>query len=144
MKAILTILFLVVFPVLAKAGDMTASAFSAMLENATLEGTWAPVAGERIGEEKADRYRIARAVEKGEGKWDIVWKVRHEGRLVDYPIAAGVKFAGDVAVLVLDTVPVGDGGAWSARVMFHDGVYTGRWWNAAGKGGTVSGVVKRG
>lgn len=143
MKTILTILFLAVFPLLARAGDMTAATFSAMLENATLEGTWAPVAGERIGEEKADRYQIARAVEKGGGKWDIVWKVRHQGQPVDYPIAAEVRFASDVAVLVLDEVPVGDGATWSARVMFHDGVYTGRWWNAAGKGGTVSGIIRK-
>jgi hypothetical protein len=46
-------------------------------------------------------------------------------------------------VLVLDEVPVGDGATWSARVMFHDGVYTGRWWNAAGKGGTVSGIIRK-
>lgn len=122
---------------------MNDASFTAMLENVTLDGTWAPVAGERVGVEKPDRYQIARAVPKGGEKWDIVWKVRHQGKLVDYPFPAVVKFAGDVAVLVLDEVPVGDGGTWSARVMFHDGVYTGRWWNATGKGGTVSGVVKR-
>jgi hypothetical protein len=144
MKTTLSCLCLLLFPFLARSGEMTAAIFSAMLENATLEGTWAPVAGDRVGEEKGDRYQIARAVEKDGEKWDIVWKVRHQGRIVDYPIAAVVKFAGDVAVLVLDEVPVGDGGTWSARVMFHDGVYTGRWWNGQGKGGTVSGLVKRG
>lgn len=144
MKTTLFCLCLLLLPFLARSGEMTAGAFAAMLENATLEGTWAPVAGDRVGEEKADRYQIARAVAKGGGKWDIVWKVRHQGKLIDYPIATEVKFAGDVAVLVLDEVPVGDGGSWSARVMFHDGVYTGRWWNGQGKGGTVSGVVKRG
>jgi hypothetical protein len=116
MKTFLFCLCLLLLPLLARSGEMTAATFSTMLENATLEGTWAPVAGERIGEEKADRYQIARAV---------------------------VKFAGDVAVLVLDEVPVGDGATWSARVMFHDGVYTGRWWNAAGKGGTVSGIIRK-
>ncbi len=144
MKPTLFCLCLLLVPFLSRSAEMTAATFAAMLENATLEGTWAPVSGERVGEEKADRYQISRAVEKGGEKWDIVWKVRHQGQLVDYPIAAEVKFAGDVAVLVLDAVPVGDGGTWSARVMFHEGVYTGRWWNAAGKGGTVSGVVKRG
>lgn len=143
MKTTLFGLCFLLFPFLARSAEMNAATFAAMLENATLEGTWAPVAGDRVGEEKADRYQVARAVEKGGGKWDIVWKVRHQGKLIDYPIAAEVKFAADVAVLVLDAVPVGDGGTWWARVMFHDGVYTGRWWNAAGKGGTVSGVVKR-
>jgi hypothetical protein len=55
-----------------------------------------------------------------------------------------VNFAGDAAVLVLDDVPVGDGKTWSARVMFHGDTDTGRWWNAQGNGGTVSGVIKRG
>lgn len=143
MKTTLSCLCLLLVPFLARSAEMTAATFAAMLENATLEGTWAPVAADRVGEEKADRYQIARAVEKGGGRWDIVWKVRHQGKLIDYPIAAEVKFAGDVALLVLDEVPVGDGGTWSARVMFHDGVYTGRWWNAAGKGGTVSGIIRK-
>lgn len=108
MKTTLSCLCLLLFPLLARSAEMSAATFAAMLENATLEGTWAPVAGDRVGEEKADRYQIARAVEKGGGKWDIVWKVRHQGKLIDYPIAAEVKFAGDVAVLVLDEVPVGD------------------------------------
>lgn len=123
---------------------MTDSSFAAMLENATLEGTWAPIAGQRIGEEKADRYQIARAEAKGGDRWSIVWKVRHQGQVIDYSIPAVVKFAGDAAVLVLDDVPVGDGKTWSARVMFHGETYTGRWWNGQGKGGTVSGVIRRG
>src|SRR5262245_22555833 len=47
--------------------------FIAMLKNATLKGSWAPVTGGRLGGEKGDdSYKIAR-VEKGEGgKWNVV------------------------------------------------------------------------
>ena len=51
----------------------TEAKFIAMLKNATLKGTWAPVQQGKLGSEKGgDSYRIAR-VEKGEGdKWSIV------------------------------------------------------------------------
>lgn len=125
----------------ARSEEITAAAFSAMLENATLEGTWAPVADQ--ASDKADRYQVVRAEAKSGDQWAIVWKVRHQGQVIDYPIPAVVKFAGDSAVLILDEVPVGDGNTWSARVLFHDDTYTGRWWNGQGKGGTVSGLIKR-
>ncbi len=131
-------------PFAAHCEDLTETAFVEMLDNVTLEGTWAPISGQGIGEEKADRYQVARAEPKGGDRWNIVWKVRHQGQVVEYPIPSVVRFAGDVAVLVLDDVPVGDGRTWSARVMFHEGTYTGRWWNRQGKGGTVSGVIKKG
>lgn len=140
---LLTILLLMLLPLVARGGEMDATEFSAMLENATLEGTWAPVSGDGSAGEKPDRYHIVRADPKGGDRWAIVWKVRVQGQVVEYPIATTVKFAGDVAVLVLDEVPVGDGSTWSARIMFHDDTYTGRWWNANGKGGTVSGLIQR-
>lgn len=65
---------------------------------------------------------------------------------IEFPIPASVKFAGDTSVLILDNVRAGPGGAnWSARVMFFDDVYTGRWWEKANKehGGTISGTITR-
>jgi hypothetical protein len=53
-----------------------------------------------------------------------------------------LRFAGDAAVLALDDVPVGEGKAYSARILFHGDVYTGRWWGADGEGGLVSGTVR--
>jgi hypothetical protein len=122
--------------------------FIAMLKNATLKGTWAPVQQGRLGSERGDdAYRIAR-VEKGEGgKWSIVSIFTVRDRQVEFPISASVKFAGDTAVLILDNTRAGPGRAnWSARVMFHDDVYTGRWWETANRehGGTIAGTVSRG
>lgn len=129
-------------------GDAEVEAkFIAMLKNATLKGTWAPVTQGKLGGEKGDdNYRIAR-VEKVEGdKWSIVSKFTVGDRQIEFPIAAKVKFAGDAAVLILDNARASPGKAnWSARVMFHDDVYVGRWWETANKehGGTISGTITR-
>src|SRR5262249_32073152 len=123
------------------------SKFIAMLKNATLKGSWAPVTLGKLGGEKGDdSYRIAR-VEKIEGdKWSIVSVFSVQNRQIEFPIAATVKFAGDTAVLILDNARAAPGKAnWSARVMFHDDVYAGRWWETNNKehGGTISGTITR-
>src|SRR6478672_3912272 len=72
--------------------------FIAMLKNATLKGTWAPVAQGRLGAEKGDdSYRIAR-VEKMEGdKWKVVSIFHFQNQDMEFPIPCSVKFAGDAA-----------------------------------------------
>jgi hypothetical protein len=127
-------------------GDVEAK-FIAMLKNATLKGTWAPVAGGQLGKEKGDdSYKIAR-VEKGEGgKWSVVSVFNFQGKEMQFPIPCTVKFAGDTAVLILDNVRAGPGKAnWTARVMFFDDTYAGRWWETANKehGGTIAGTITR-
>jgi hypothetical protein len=121
--------------------------FVAMLKNATLKGTWAPVAQGKLGGERGDdSYRIARVEKKENDKWSIVSVFAVRNQEVEFPIAASVKFAGDTAVLILDDVKAGPGKAnWSARIMFHDDVYTGRWWETSNKehGGTISGTITR-
>lgn len=134
-------------PALAQGDADVEAKFVAMLKNATLKGSWAPVQQGRLGGEKGnDSYRIARA-EKGEdGKWAIVSVFTMRDRQVEFPIAASVKFAGDTAVLILDNARAGGGNAnWSARIMFHEDVYTGRWWQTDNPehGGTIAGTITR-
>lgn len=127
-------------------GDIEAK-FIAMVKNSTLKGTWAPVASGALGGERKDEgYRIARAEKKPDGKWAIVSVFKVGDREIEFPIEASVKFAGDTAVLILDNTRAGPGKAnWSARVMFFDDVYTGRWWETQNKehGGTIAGTVTR-
>ena len=127
-------------------GDVEAK-FTAMLKHATLKGTWAPVAGGKLGAEKGnDTYQIARAEKSADGKWSVVSVFKLGDRTVEFPIPCTVKFAGDTAILILDNVKTGQGSAqWSARVMFHDDVYAGRWWETANKehGGTINGTITR-
>jgi hypothetical protein len=69
-----------------------------------------------------------------------------QGQEVEFPFPVTVKFAGDVAVLIMDNIPLGDGETWSARVLFHDDVYAGSWWgkDKAEKSGVISGTITRG
>jgi hypothetical protein len=119
--------------------------FIAMLKNSTLKGTWAPVQQNQLGAEKKDEgYRIVRAEKKDGDKWAIVSLFEFQGKEVEYPIPAVVRFAGDTAVLILDNVQAGPGKQnWSARILFHENVYTGRWWETANKehGGTIAGTI---
>jgi|GEM_PF-764294 len=149
MKPFLLILALSLAPGSAFAqgdADMEAK-FVAMLKNSTLKGTWAPITQGQLGSEKKDEvYRIVRAEKKDGDNWAIVSLFEFNGQTVEYPIPATVKFAGDTAVLILNNVRAGPGKAnWSARVMFHDDVYTGRWWETANRehGGTISGTLVR-
>lgn len=123
------------------------SRFIAMVKNSTLKGTWAPIMGGQLGtEKKDDAYRIVRAEKKDGDNWAIVSLFEFNGQQVEFPIPAVVKFAGDTAILILNNVRAGPGKAnWSARVMFHDDVYTGRWWETANRehGGTISGTITR-
>jgi len=123
------------------------SKFIAMVKNSTLKGTWAPIMGGQLGSEKKDQaYRIVRAEKKEGDKWEIVSLFEYNGQQIEHPIQATVKFAGDTAVLILDNVRASPGKSnLSARVMFHDDVYTGRWWETANRehGGTISGTVSR-
>ena len=151
MKAIRFNCFLLAFTIaagvssLAQGNTNVETNFIGMLKNATLKGTWAPVQQGQLGAQKADEgYRIAR-VEKKEGdKWLLVSLVNYQGKEIEYPFPAVVKFAGDTAVLILDNVRAGQGAAnWSARVLFHENVYTGRWWETANRehGGTIAGTI---
>jgi hypothetical protein len=119
--------------------------FIAMLKNSTLKGTWAPVHQGQLGSEKKDEgYRIVRAEKKDDDKWAIVSLFEFQGRQIEYPIPAVVRFAGDTAVLILDNVQAGPGKQnWSARILFHENVYTGRWWETENKehGGTIAGTI---
>lgn len=148
LATVMVCLFTATGGAVAEEGDAEMEAkFIAMLKNATLKGTWAPVQKGKLGGERGDdSYRIAR-VEKGEGgKWSIVSVFNVQNKQVEFPIPASVKFAGDTAVLMLDNVRAGPGGAnWSARIMFHDDVYVGRWWETANRehGGTISGTITR-
>ena len=121
--------------------------FIAMLKNATLKGSWAPVQQNRLGVEQGnDSYRIARAEKSEGGKWSIVSVFTVQGKQVELPLPASVKFAGDTAVLILDNVRAGQGKTnWSARVMFHEDVYAGRWWETANRehGGIITGTITR-
>ena len=129
------------------ASELTAAeaAFAAMLKNATLKGSWAPIDKRLLGEEKQDGYRIVRAEKIKGSQWSLISRFTFQGKEINVPFPVTVHFAGDAAVMALDTIPLGDGSVWSARILFHDDVYAGSWWGAdkATKSGVVSGTITR-
>lgn len=121
-----------------------AAAFAAMLENATLKGTWAPVDKRLLGDNQEDGYHIVRATKKDGDQWEVLYRMKVQGKEIDFPLPVTVKFAGDAAVMILDNSPVGIGQTWSARILFHDDVYAGSWWSPdKQKSGIVSGTITR-
>jgi len=151
MKSIRFNLFLLAFTIaagvssLAQGNTNVETNFIAMLKNATLKGTWAPVQQGQLGAQKVDEgYRIARVEKKTGDNWVLVSLINYQGKEIEHPFPAVVKFAGDTAVLILDNVRAGkDAANWSARVLFHENVYTGRWWETANRdhGGTIVGTI---
>ncbi len=144
-RRLLALVFLLAAPI-AHADDAAAAekTFSAMLTNATLNGTWAPIDKRLLGDDQDDRYHIVRATKAEGDQWVIVSRMKIQGQEIDVPIPVTIKFAGDTAVMILDNVPVGPGQTWSARILFHDDVYAGSWWGAGKKkGGIVSGTITR-
>jgi hypothetical protein len=118
--------------------------FSAMLKGATLKGTWAAVGPVGLGEDKQDGYQIVEAKKVKGDKWVMVSRFEYKGQQMDIPVPVVIKFAGDTAVMILNDLPTGDGATWSARILFHNDVYTGSWWESTRKkGGILSGIVSR-
>lgn len=120
-------------------------AFAAMLTDATLNGTWAPIDKSLLGDDRKDGYHIVRATKKEGDQWILVSRMTFQGQEFEIPIPVTVKFAGDTAVMILNDLPLGDGTTWSARILFHDDVYAGSWWgaNKEEKSGIVSGTITR-
>lgn len=117
--------------------------FSAMLKNATLEGSWVPVSGAQAGEQKVDSYRVIRAKKIAAEQWQIVSRINYQGQEIEVPIPVTVKWAGDTAVVILDQVETGGGKSYSARVLFHNDRYAGSWWGKEQPGGLISGTITR-
>lgn len=118
--------------------------FAAMLKGATLMGTWAAVGPVGLGDDKQDGYQIVEAKKVKGDKWVMVSKFKYKGQELNIPVPVVVKFAGDTAVMILNNLPTGDGATWSARILYHNDVYTGSWWESTKKkGGILSGVISR-
>lgn len=147
MKRVLFTIFALAMAVPFSLADDTkkqAEAFSAMLKNAKLNGTWAPIDKRLLGDDQEDGYHIVSATHKEGDTWTIVSRMKFQGQSVNFPIPVTVKFAGDSAVMILNKMPIGPGQTWSARILFHDDVYAGSWWGPGKKkSGIVSGTITR-
>src|ERR1041384_707783 len=84
-------------PALAQGSSDVETNFVAMLKNATLKGTWAPVQQAQLGtSRKDDGYRIARVERKDGEQWMLVYLVTYQGKEIEFPMPVTVKFADSV------------------------------------------------
>lgn len=115
--------------------------FIALLNNATLQGRWAPLKDGQLGAEKEDSYHIV-SVQRLEGeKWQVNARLKYGGQDFDMPVPATVKFAGDTAILIVDNLSIANYRAYSAQLIFHGDAYAGTW-SGGDHGGLMYGVVK--
>jgi hypothetical protein len=95
--------------------------FKETMAAVTLSGRWCSLKDGMLGESKEDKYTIL-GVEKVSGdSWVINARLQYGKRDVVAPIPVQVKWAGDVAVIIVDKLqipgPAGYGGtAYSARL----------------------------
>lgn len=122
--------------------------FQAELTGATLEGTW-QMTGEGglkgtsgLTEPKPDKYTIEAATKATGDTWIIQARIDFGDNDAVIPVPVRVVWAEDTAIITLNDLAVPLIGTYSARVMIHNGFYSGVWYsNAKNYGGVMQGRI---
>lgn len=114
--------------------------FQEALHDATLAGKWRLVKDGKLGEEAEDKYTIRSVAKVGEDLWMVGARIQYGGKDVTIPVPVKVFWAGDTPVISITNAGIPGLGTYSARVMVHDGYYTGTW-SAPDHAGFLSGVI---
>lgn len=122
--------------------------FEDSLTGATLEGIWQMTGkgGLRgnapLTEPKKERYRITTVTKTGTEHWIVSASIQFAENDVTIPVLVRVLWAGDTPMITIDDLAIPMIGTYSARVMFHNGFYTGIWYsNNRNYGGVMSGRI---
>lgn len=127
----------------------TEAAFAKALSNSVLVGHFtasklgepAPESG--VPKLSRERYELGEIRKVADGQWLLPTRIRYGTHDVTLPITLPITWAGDTAVIVVDNIGFPGLGTYSARVLIHDGRYSG-YWHGAGYGGYLFGdVVKQ-
>ena len=119
--------------------------FKETMTGVTLTGRFSSIKDGVLSEPKSEKYTIV-SVEKGNGDaWTVNAKLHYGGQEIVAPIPVQVKWAGDTAVMSVDALripgPNGYGNnAYSARLLIHDGTYSGTW-SGGNHGGMMMGLI---
>lgn len=125
--------------------------FKESLTGAVLEGIW-QVTGkgglkgnEPLSEPRKERYTIAGVEKAGDEHWIISARIEYGDTDVTVPVLVRVIWAGDTPVVTIDDLAIPLIGAYSARVIFHHGFYSGIWYSTGKNyGGILSGrIIKK-
>ena len=125
--------------------------FKESLTEVVLDGIWQMTGkgglrgNEPLSEPKKERYTIASVVKTGTDHWIVSARIEYADTDVTVPILVRVVWAGDTPMITIDDLAIPLIGAYSARVIFHKGFYSGIWYsNSRNYGGILSGrIVKR-
>lgn len=125
--------------------------FKESLTEAVLEGIWQMTGSgglkgnAPLSAPKTERYTISSVVKTGEDHWIISARIEYADRDVTVPVLVRVVWAGDTPMITIDDLAIPMIGAYSARVIFHKGFYSGVWYsNGRNYGGILSGrIVKK-
>ena len=122
--------------------------FEESLTGATLEGIWQMTGkgGLRgnapLTEPKKERYTITTVTKTGTEHWIVTARIQFAENDVAVPVLVRVLWAGDTPMITIDDLAIPLIGTYSARVMFHNGFYTGIWYsNNRNYGGVMSGRI---
>lgn len=116
--------------------------FTDTMTNAVMAGRWCLLEDGKLGADKDDKYTISSVAKNADGSWTITAKIEYAGLTFNAPVPVQVKWAGDTAVIIVDNMGLPGTAKYSARVLVHDGTYSGTW-SGGGHGGLMHGVVKK-
>lgn len=122
--------------------------FERTMTGARLEGYW-QMTGEQgladkgaLTEPRKESYVISKVSKIGGDRWLVLARITFADKDVNVPVPVRVVWAGDTAVITLDDVGVPLIGTYSARVMIHQGFYSGIWYsNVKNYGGVMAGKI---
>jgi hypothetical protein len=146
MKFLLFVLPLLAFaqnPPAAPEVQLTAAErqFQESLSNVTFTGYYAQGDSAQLHE---DRYVIERVSKVKDDLWKFEARIQYNKQDMKVSLSFPVKFAGDTPVISLTNYTVPGFGAFTARVVIHEGVYAGTWASAkpgSKHGGTMFGKI---
>jgi hypothetical protein len=103
--------------------------FEAMVGNARLVGQFSVVGanGATMGGARPDEYAVSRLERDAEGRWifNVSMTAGPQGQTIPVPVT--VEWAGSTPMITMTEQTIPGLGTFSARVLFHDGLYAGTW-----------------
>ena len=116
--------------------------FKATLTEATFNGRWCLLEGDKLGPDKDEKYTITGVEKKSDSEWIISARIQYAAFNFVAPVPVKVKWAGDTPVIIVDNVGFPGTAKYSARVMIYGDTYAGSW-SGGGHGGMLHGVITR-
>ena len=122
--------------------------FAESLDGAVLQGVWQMTTEGglkgtgKLSEPREESYQIAKAAKLNDDQWVIQARIQFADKDVNIPVPVRVVWAEDTAIITLSDLSMPLLGTYSARVMVHNGFYSGVWYsNPQNYGGVMSGRI---